>query len=96
VPVDGVVVRTSEEYPTKQPKQVRLQVSHHLPVVLVLHEPLRTELRQLSLRRPVAVVEAELLNLSVRRLQDTLETVQELVLPVHRHDNRADRGTVEW
>jgi hypothetical protein len=68
----------------------------HPPVVHVLREPLRTELRQSSLQRPVAVVEAELLNLSVCRLQDTLETVQELVLPVHRHDNKVDRGTVEW
>jgi hypothetical protein len=90
------MVRTSEEYPAKQPKQVRLKVSHHPPIVLVLREPLRTELRQPSLQRPVAVVEAELFNLSVCRLQDTLETVQELVLPVHRHDNKVDRGTVEW
>jgi hypothetical protein len=44
----------------------------------------------------VAVVEAELLNLSVSRLQETLEMVQELLLPVHRHDNRADKGTVKW
>ena len=96
MPVDGVVVRTSEEDLAKQPKQVRLQVSHHPLVTLVLHEPLLMKLRHPSLWRPTAVVEAELLNLSVRRLQDTLETVQELVLPVHQHDNRADRGTVEW
>jgi hypothetical protein len=75
VPVDSVVVRTGEEYPPKQPKQVCLQVSQHPPAVLVLREPLHTELRQPSLWRPVVVVEGELLKLSVRRLQDTLETV---------------------
>jgi alkylated DNA nucleotide flippase Atl1 len=95
VPVDGVVVGASEEYPAKQPKQVRLQVSQHPPVFRVVREPLRTKLRQPSLWRPVAVVEAELLRLSLRRLQHTVEPVQELLVPVRRHDNWADRGTIE-
>jgi len=41
----------------------------------------------------VAVVEAKLLILSVPRLQHTLKTVQELVLPLRQHYYRADGGT---
>jgi len=83
--VDVVVVRTGEEYPAEQPHQVRLQVSLDPPVILVLREPLRMELRQPRLRRAVAVVEAELLILSVPWLQHALKTVQDLLLPIHRH-----------
>ena len=93
--VDGVVVRTGEEYLAEQPQQVRLQVSLDRPVVLIRREPLRTELRQPRLRWAVAVVEADLLILSIPWLQDTLKMVQELVLPVRRHYYRADRGTGE-
>ena len=42
----------------------------------------------------VAVVKGELLKLSVHRLHDTLETVQELLVLVRRYDNRADKGTI--
>ena len=40
----------------------------------------------------MAVMEAKLLILSLPRLEHTLETVQDLVLPVPRHYYRADRG----
>jgi hypothetical protein len=40
-------------------------------------------------------VEAELLILSLPRLEHTLEMVQDLVLPVPRHYYRADKGTIE-
>jgi hypothetical protein len=70
-------------------------MSQHPLVVLIILESLSTKLRQPSLWRSVAVVEAELLKLSLCRPQYTIKTVQELLVPVCRHDNWADRGIVK-